>query len=94
MNTIAYRYECALNLGGTVFYPDFTIQNPKNGRLYYWEHFGMMDNSFYIQKYLKKTQIYLEHGMIPTINLIVTYETKDSPLTSQKVQEIIDSYFG
>lgn len=90
---LPYRYECYLNLGGTSFYPDFTIRHPSNGDTYYWEHFGMMDNPFYVQKYLRKMQIYLENGIIPDINLITTFETRDHPLTLDKVQKEISNYF-
>lgn len=90
---IPYRYECQLKLRDSTLYPDFTIRHPQNGKIYYWEHFGMMDNSFYIQNYLKKMQIYLDNGIVPDLNLITTFETKDHPLTSEKVQEKIHMHF-
>lgn len=90
---IPYRYECLLSLNNTLLYPDFTIRHPHNGKTYYWEHFGMMDSPVYVQNYLKKMSIYLENGIIPDLNLITTFETKDNPLTSHKVQERIDLYF-
>lgn len=45
---IPFRYECALCLRDSAFreitvYPDFTIRHPRDGKRYYWEHFGMMD---------------------------------------------------
>lgn len=54
----------------------------------------MIDSPFYAQKYLKKMQLFLENGIIPDLNLITTFETKDNPLTSQKVQEQINIYFS
>lgn len=89
---IPYRYECPLNLNDTLIYPDFTIRHPQNGKLYYWEHFGMMDSPFYVQNYLKKMQAYLENGIIPDLDLITTFETKYRPLTAKKVQEQINLY--
>lgn len=91
---IPYRYECQLNLNGSILYPDFTIRHPRTGETYYWEHFGMMDNPFYARSYLKKMQQYLENGIIPEINLISTFESRDNPLTSEKVQRLIDDYFA
>lgn len=91
---IPFRYECQLILNGISFYPDFTIRHPFNGKTYYWEHFGMMDKPFYIQNYLKKMQVYLENDIIPDINLISTFETGDNPLTSERVQELIDNFFS
>ncbi|MFQ8777759.1 MAG: hypothetical protein ACLR78_10425 [Roseburia sp.] len=47
LNAIPYRYECALSLGGVTLFPDFTIRHPVTGVLYYWEHFGLMDDPAY-----------------------------------------------
>ena len=44
INKIPFRYECALHLGEITLFPDFTIRHPKTGGVYYWEHFGLMDN--------------------------------------------------
>lgn len=92
-NRIPHRYECALQLGETVFYPDFTIIHPKTGQIYYLEHFGMIDNPVYSQKAFQKLQVYSDHGIYPTINLITTYETKDHPLTLDTIDRIVKDYF-
>ena len=36
---------------------------------------------------------YTSHGIIPTIQLITTYETKDYPLSIETVEEIVKHYF-
>lgn len=92
-NRIPFRYECALSLGFKTFFPDFTIRHPKTKDFFYWEHFGMMDSPVYSQNAFNKLQLYNAHGIIPTINLITTYETKDQPLNSQYVQHLIEHYF-
>ncbi len=90
---IPYRYECQLALGKNILYPDFTMRHPVNGRVIYWEHFGKMDDVEYANKACEKIKLYSSHGIIPSVNLILTYETKDNPLTVVKVQRIIDEYF-
>ena len=90
---IPFRYECALRCGETVFYPDFTIRHPKTGQLFYWEHFGLMDDVDYSKKAYSKLQTYTSHGIIPTIQLITTYETKEHPLSIEAVEEIVNYYF-
>lgn len=92
-NKIPFRYECALNLGGTTYYPDYTIMHPKTGAIFYWEHFGMMDDAIYAGKAFSKLHTYSRHGIIPSINLITTYETGDNPLDLDAVQKIIEQYF-
>lgn len=93
VNKIPFRYECALSLGDTLLYPDFTIRHPKTGTFYYWEHFGLMDNPGYSHNTFSKLELYASHGIIPTINLITTYETKASPLDPEIVKNIISRYF-
>lgn len=90
---IPYRYECQLIIGKNIFFPDFTLRHPLTGEIYYWEHFGQMDNPEYCKKACFKIQEYSSNGIIPSVNLIITYETKDNPLTSAVVNKIITHYF-
>lgn len=92
-NKIPFRYECILSLGSKTFFPDFTIRHPSTGEFFYWEHFGMMDSTAYSQNAFNKLQIYACYGILPTINLITTYETKEHPLNAQTVQQLITHYF-
>lgn len=92
-NKIPFRYECALQLGNILLYPDFTIRHPKTGDLYYWEHFGLIDDSNYSNNSISKLQLYISHGIIPTINLITTYETKNHPLQIETIEKIVHDYF-
>lgn len=93
MHKIPFRYECALHLEGVTYYPDFTIRHPKTGAYYYWEHFGLMDEESYVQKTFSKLYSYSTNGLIPSINLITTYETKDNPLSIEMIEKIIEYYF-
>lgn len=93
VNKIPFRYECALQLGEATLFPDFTIRHPETGVVYYWEHFGLMDNPTYSQNAFSKLQLYTSHGIIPSIQLITTYETKENPLGSDTVEKIIAHYF-
>ncbi len=90
---IPFRYEAKLTLNGIDFYPDFTIRHPKTKELFYWEHFGMMDNRVYSQKAFEKMQIYCENGIIPSYNLITTFETQSQPISVEEVKKIIENYF-
>lgn len=93
-NGLPFKYECELILNDTPVYPDFTIMNPKSGKIFYWEHFGMMDNSTYYQKAYTKLMQYAANNIIPTINLIVTYETSKHPLSITEVEKVVDNYFS
>lgn len=93
MNRIPFRYECLLQLDSNTLYPDFTIRHPKTGQVYYWEHFGLMDDISYQKKTVTKLQTYITHGIIPSLQLITTYETKENPLTSYTVEKNLYTYF-
>jgi len=90
---IPFRYECILQLEEATLYPDFTIRHPKTGALFYWEHFGLMDIPAYCHNTFSKLQLYSNYGIIPSLQLITTYETKEQPLTSNTVEKIITHYF-
>lgn len=90
---IPFRYECALRLGEVIMFPDFTIKHPFTNKIYYWEHFGMMDNPDYVRMACKKIQIYSENGIIPSVNLIMTYETQSNPLDYDMLDNLIQFYF-
>lgn len=93
IHKIPFRYECALSLGEATLFPDFTIRHPKTGEVFYWEHFGLMDNSEYAKNTYAKLQLYTNYGIIPSIQLITTYETKDHPLTADVIEKLVEDYF-
>ena len=90
---IPYRYEEVIRLGNKSVAPDFTIMHPKTKEIYYWEHFGMMDDPAYVKKACEKIQHYSLNGIIPSKQLIITYETKEYPLNPQEVNKVIEDYF-
>lgn len=90
---IPFRYENQLVLDGIVMYPDFTIRHPKTGE-YYWEHFGMMDNPEYASHACRKIKTYCDNGIIPSINLIMTYETSACPIGMERIEQVAEYYFG
>ena len=92
-NKIAFRYECCLELGGTILYPDFTILHPRTNKIIYWEHFGMMNDDFYSKNVGSKLQLYISNGIIPSIDLIMTFETSSQPLDMRTVERIVEEYF-
>ena len=90
---IPYRYEYPLYLKGfDLVYPDFTVLNVKKRKEIYWEHFGMMDDSEYVEKAMKKITVYAQNGIFPGINLIVTFETRKTPLNQKMAMLVIKEY--
>lgn len=90
---IPFKYECPLQIDKTTFYPDFTILNPQNGNIIYWEHLGMLDNPEYFEKFINKIKAYAKNNIYLGINLIVTTETSAAPLDVNYVESLIKYYF-
>lgn len=93
INRIPFRYECGITFDNISFYPDFTILHPKTLEIFYWEHFGMMDNYSYCDGAFNKLKVYSNHDILPGINLITTYETQKHPIDSDQIQKLINDYF-
>ena len=92
-NRIPFRYECALELGDTTIYPDFTIRHPRTGKIFYWEHFGMMDDPTYSKNAFSRLQLYASEGIYPSLQLLTTYETQETPFNSVLATDMIRYYF-
>lgn len=89
---IPYRYESQHMIGGISFYPDFTVLNPRTGRTFIWEHFGLAAKRDYMSETVGKLAHYAEHGLIHGRNFIMTYESERSPLSVATVRLMIETY--
>lgn len=92
MYKIPFRYEAELILGPRKFYPDFTILNPKDNQIVYWEHFGMIDNSQYARNAKRKLAAYAKYNIKPCDNLILTYEGESQPIDLKRINSIIKAF--
>ncbi|MCR4922885.1 MAG: hypothetical protein K5931_02620 [Lachnospiraceae bacterium] len=87
---IPYRYEEELLLKNRqVRYPDFTLLKVKTREVYYLEHFGLLEDDEYRRHNLKKLDEYRDNDIYPGKNLLITYETKDSPLDIKGIRKML-----
>lgn len=93
MHKIPYRYEAKLEISDQVYYPDFTIRHPMTGKYFYWEHLGMMDIPSYQDTVFRKLHVYSENGIYPMHNLILTSESKNTPLDTGVLEGILRCFF-
>ena len=91
---IPFRYECKMELGGRDIYPDFTIRHPASGKVFVWEHFGLSDDYEYQSTIFTKLSKYLRNDYVPGCNLIITFESKNHPLSQNLIHDVIVQYFG
>lgn len=92
-HNIPFRYEEELIVDGTAIYPDFTIRHPQSGQFYYWAHLGIIDDPSYVRRKAEELIKLVKVGIIPGVNLILTFETKDHQLSMLDVKEIVEKYF-
>ena len=92
--SIAFRYECRLDVGGYIYYPDFTIRHPVTGEIFYWEHVGRLDKPDKVADFLQRLRIYMGNGILPDHNLILTYESEGHPLDFSIVQHKLEEFFN
>lgn len=96
---ISYAYEDKLSLQGSgrTIKPDFTIENLDTGRIFYWEHLGMLTKEDYREKWNKKLHGYLEDGFVLHDNadyndekvLILTEENPNGGIDSQYFDQLV-----
>jgi len=85
---LLFHYEEELIVKGETVYPDFIIPfTPLKKTI--WEHSGAMDKERYLKHAKEKINDYLDEGWLPGINMITTYETKESPLIEEQVDHQI-----
>ena len=91
-NNIPFRYENIMSINGIKIAPDFTIMHPLTGKIFLWEHFGLIQNNDYYKEFANKIRVYTEGNFILGNNLIATFESKDSPLNYCTINNIITQY--
>lgn len=90
---VPYRYEYPIYLQGIgKVYPDFTVLNVKARKEMHWEHFGMMDDSVYAEKAVRKINGYIQNGQFVGDKMIFTYETKSNPINLKQIGSVICQY--
>lgn len=90
---IPYRYEYPTKVSRMgIVYPDFTCLNKKTRKEIIWEHFGKMDDEDYANKTVRKINNYELAGFKMGKNLIATYESSTSSLSTRMIDHMIKEY--
>ena len=89
---IDVHYDEELLLGSSIVVPDFTYQG-EDGRLFFWEHMGMMNRSDYVAHNYDKLKKYYDAGIYVGDRLILTFDHNGSidmgMIESTLIHEII-----
>ena len=87
--TVPYRYEQVLHIGQKKYAPDFTVRSRKTGKIFYWEHFGRVNDEEYMEKHWRKLKLYASVGLKLWDNLITTYDNANGSLDLPFIEAII-----
>lgn len=87
---IPYKTDVTIITKENRFYSvDFEIKSPSTGKIYYWEHLGMMDKDFYIGKAIEKLTDYSRVGIVCGKNLILTLEDEQHKIDEEIIRKIV-----
>lgn len=91
---LTFRYEPKLIIGNLTRYPDFIILHPASTPdhmvFILWEHAGKMDDKEqYAPAALNKILLYASTGLVIGENIIYTFETKKTRLSTRNAEEEI-----
>ena len=89
---IPYQYEAKLVFPDRTFIPDFKIRRPRDGKIIYWEHVGMVDDEEYMKNFRAKLRAYEEYGIVPWDNLIITYGQADGGINEKMIDAMIQAW--
>lgn len=93
MNNIPYKYECPLQVGEFVIYPDFTILKMSTREDVYLEHCGRMGDEQYADDAVSRFNNYALNGVTPGKRLFTLYETRNIPLDTRVLDQMIATVF-
>ncbi len=91
---IPYRYEERLDLDGRIVHPDFTLLNPNERTVHYFEHFGMMDDPKYCDKALSKISNYVRCGYRLGREFLCTFESDNQPVDIKSLDLVLRNCFS
>ena len=89
---IPYKYEAPINHPDIPYIPDFTIKRPSDGKIIYWEHFGMVNDVNYLQNNKRKLDTYERYGIVPWENLIISYSRSDYSINEKLIDALIQGW--
>lgn len=89
---IPYRYEEQTRHPDLNRIPDFTIRRPRDGKIVYWEHVGMVNDEGYMEDLPRKLTEYEVNGIVPWDNLILTYDKDNNGIDVRIIDGMIHGW--
>jgi hypothetical protein len=89
---IPYRYEWVQQIEGKEFSPDFAVMRKSDGKVIFWEHFGMVNVEHYTRTMEYKLSHYRTAGIKLWENLIITFEDEKGSVDILTINKLIELF--
>ena len=89
---LEFKYEVALHVNGRIIYPDFVIRRKRDGKIFIWEHFGMIFSEEYRQKMYRRLEELHEAGFNPWDNLLMSFDSIEGSIDVDFVEKMVKLY--
>lgn len=89
---IPYQYEVELPYDDYHLCPDFMVIRPRDGKIIFWEHFGMTYDEEYLRKMDLKLNRYRNMGIRPWDNLMISYDRADGSLDAGVIRALVEGW--
>jgi len=91
---LSFKYEVEVKISGVKSrYPDFCVERPKDKKVIYWEHCGLISRDTYQNDLYYKLKEYHSVGIDLWDNLILTFDQYDGGLDADTIDRVIQMYF-
>ena len=87
-----YEFDISTEIPDLPYVPDFVIRRPRDGKVFFWEHFGEVNNEQYMRDNKRKLDDYELYGIVPWSNLIITYDTVDGGVNAPLIEAMIHAW--
>lgn len=90
---IPYKYEVEVKINDSKSrYPDFCMERPKDKKVIYWEHCGLISKENYQNDLYYKLKEYHSVGIDLWDNLILTFDQYEGGLNLDTIDKVIQLY--
>ena len=81
-----------MHINGMTIYPDFVIRRKRDGKIFIWEHFGLISNDEYRQKMYRRLEELHEAGFNLWENLLISFDSMEGSIDVDFAEKIINLY--
>ncbi len=89
---IEFKYEAGIEVNGRTIYPDFIVKRPRDGKLFIWEHFGMITDDRYLKKAYRKLEDYHSRGIDLWDRLLISFDQEDGGISADGIDKMIRTF--